>query len=79
MPCFAVALSGRSLWLEDLQEILIQYSQHTAGPGWCFPWKNPLRDTFCDFQRIFPTETQKVFLKEKSEKHIMCFFQVSHR
>ena len=22
-------------------------------------------------------ETQKVFLKEKSEKHIMCFFQVS--
>jgi len=22
-------------------------------------------------------ETQKVFLKEKSKKHIMCFFQVS--
>jgi len=44
-----------------------------------FPRKNPLRDMFCDFQRVFPTETQKVFLKEKSEKHIMCFFQVSHR
>ena len=52
---------------------------NTAGAGWCFPWKNPLRDMFCDFQRVFPTETQKVFLKEKSEKHIMCFFQVSHR
>jgi len=51
----------------------------TAGARWCFPWKNPLRDMFCDFQRVFPTETQKVFLKEKSEKHIMCFFQVSHR
>jgi len=36
-------------------------------PGWCFPQKNPLRDMFCDFQRVFPTETQK------------CFFQVSHR
>jgi len=21
----------------------------TAGAGWCFPWKNPLRDTFCNF------------------------------
>jgi len=51
----------------------------TAGAGWCFPRKNPLRDMFCDFQRVFPTETQKVFLKEKSKKHIMCFFQVSHR
>jgi len=51
----------------------------TAGAGWCFPWKNPLRDTFCDFQRVFPMETQKVFLKEKSKKHIMCFFQVFHR
>ena len=51
----------------------------TAGAGWCFPWKNPLRDTFCDLQRVFPMETQKVFLKEKSKKHIMCFFQVSHR
>ena len=51
----------------------------TAGAGWCFPRKNPLRDTFCDFQRVFPTETQKVFLKEKSEKHIMCFSDVSHK
>ena len=50
---------------------------YTAGAGWCFPLKNPLRDTFCDFQRVFPVETQKVFLKEKSEKHIMCFSQVS--
>jgi len=24
-------------------------------------------------------ETQMVFLKEKLEKHIMCFFHVSHR
>ena len=51
----------------------------TAGAGWCFPRKTPLRDTLCDFQRVFPMETQKVFLKEKSKKHIICFFQVSHR
>jgi len=58
--------------------LFIYLSDHTmaitAGAGWCFPWKNPLTDTFCDFQRVFPTETQKVFLKEKYEKHIMCFF-----
>jgi len=54
-------------------------ARDTAGARWCFPWKNPLRDTFYDFQKVFPMETQKVFLKEKSEKHIMCFFQVSHR
>jgi len=52
---------------------------NTAGARWSFPQKNPLRDTFCDFQRVFPMETQKVFLKEKSKKHIMCFFQVSHK
>jgi len=57
----------------------IQGFSHTAGTGWCFPQKNPFLDMFCDFQRVFPTETQKVFLKEKSEKHIMCFFHVSHR
>ena len=51
----------------------------TAGTEWCFPQKNPFLDMFCDFQRVFPMEIQKVFLKEKSEKHIMCFFQVSHR
>ena len=44
-------------------------TMYTAGAGWCFPRKNPLRDMFCDFQRVFPMETQKVFLKEKSEKH----------
>ena len=51
----------------------------TAGTGCCFPRENPFLDTFCDFQRVFPTETQKVFRKEKSEKHVMCFSYVSHR
>ena len=63
----------------SLLEVYVTKVAPTAGAGWCFPRKNPLRDTFCDFQRVFPMETQKVFLKEKSKKHIMCFFQVSHR
>jgi len=27
--------------------------EDTAGTRWCFPQKNPLRDTFCEFQRVF--------------------------
>jgi len=42
--------------------IHVSYYIYTAGARWCFPQKNPLRDMFCDFQRVFPTETQKVFL-----------------
>ena len=80
----AVQLEPMCNWLQasiGLQLVVTEKfpSHFTAGAGWCFPWKNPLRDMFCDFQRVFPMETQKVFLKEKSEKHIMCFSQVSHR
>jgi len=56
-----------------------QRQDNTAGARYCFPWKNPFLDMCCGFQRVFPAETQRVFLKGKSEKHIMCFFQVSHR
>ena len=51
----------------------------TAGAKCCFLWKNLFLDMFCDFQRVFPMETQKVFLKEKSKKHMMCFLDISHR
>jgi len=36
-----------------------------------FPWENPISS-----QRVFPMGTQKVFLKEKSKKHVMCFLDV---
>ena len=51
----------------------------TAGTRCCFPWKNPFIDTFCGFQNVFPMETQKVFLKGKSKKHVMFFSDFSHR
>jgi len=65
--------------LEEMKSLRIRNMliDDTAGARWCFPWKNPSRDTFCDFQRGFPTETQKVFLKEKSEKHIMHYVFLS--
>jgi len=44
-----------------------------------FPLEKPISRHVLWFPKGFPMETQKVFLKEKSEKHIMCFFQVSHR
>jgi len=54
-------------------------SRHTAGTGWCFPGKNPFLHRFCVSQRVFPMKTQKVFLKEKSKKHVMCFSDVSYK
>jgi len=51
----------------------------TAGTGWCFPGKNTFPDRFCVSKRVFPMGTQKVFLKEKSKKHVICFSDVSHR
>ena len=38
--------------------------ESTAGARWCFPRKNPLGNTSCDFQRIFLGKTQKVFPKK---------------
>ena len=58
-----------------LMSFLLSY---TAGARWCFPRKNPLGNTSCDFQRIFLEKTQKVFLKEKSEKHMTCFSDFSN-
>ena len=52
---------------------LIHEPSNTAGTGWCFLGKNPFLDRFCVFQRVFPMKTQKVFLKEKSKKHVMCY------
>ena len=71
MPGWSQALFGFPL-------CLIMRGHITAGARWCFPRKNPLGNTSCDFQRIFPRETQKVFLKEKSEKHMTCFSDFSN-
>ena len=56
-----------------------EWGLDTAGTGWCFPGKNPFLDRVCVSQRVFPMGTQKVFLKEKSKKHVMCFSDVSYR
>jgi len=51
---------------QGLARIYVGIPQHppeynTAGAGWCFPWKNPFLDTFCDFQRFFPQKHKKCF------------------
>ena len=68
---------GESSWfLTFLTFVFLMWKYHTyictAGTGWCFPRKNPLRDTFCDFQRVFPTETH-VFLRFFFQKHFFVF------
>ena len=43
------------------------------------PRKNSFLDRFCVSKRVLPMGTQKVFLKEKSKKHVMCFSDVCYR
>jgi len=52
--------------LVKVDKIFTWPGSDTAGTGWCFPQKNPFQDMFCDFQRVFPMETQKVPLFQKS-------------
>ena len=59
--------------------VLLKKAASTAGSGWCFPGKNPFLDRFCVSKRDFPMRTHKIFLKEKSKKHVMCFSDVSYR
>jgi len=57
----------------------IQVSQgngNTAGTGWCFPWKNPLRDMFLWFPKGFSHGNTKSVSERKIQ---VCFFQVFHR
>jgi len=38
---------------------------HTAGMEWCFSWKNPFQDMFCDIQRVFPWKYKKCLCFKK--------------